>query len=304
VNGIADRGRRAVIVAVALFGLVCALGASAAPVTAKKHRKKHRHPAITQVSATAPTGAERTDTTSTATCPNGTRVIGGGFSSPLTATSLQLPSFSRAVLPSSWQVQAAEDHSPGSGGSLTAYAFCEKPLKPKAKGKKKKKPKLAPITEATGSGMLSGFLGSATATCPGNLKALSGGFEVPSLSTGRFILPVESRRSAPNAWRASALRFGPPAVPITAYAYCGTETTVESAAQGSVGLPSGSVTSPPCTGGSKLAAVGFAQTAATGSGGTRASIYAAVPIDALTARVSAEAISSTPTPTTAAGYCL
>lgn len=67
---------------------------------------------------------------------------------------------------------------------------------------------------------------SATATCPGRSKAISGGFLAPPVKSGGGALVVvfESRKVGPRAWRASGqvvdLSTAPDQVSLTSYAYC------------------------------------------------------------------------------------
>jgi hypothetical protein len=304
----AQTGRRGAIGLLALAA-VAALGLTAVEASAKKKpKKKPKHPNITQVSAAGTTGAVFSTTTVTASCPPGTRVVGGGFAaSPPTPTG-PVPSVyeSRAVLPSAWQVRALETGSPG--GAVNAYAFCEKPRKPKKqkKGKKKRK-KVAPLVEVSAAGAVAGSAtGSAQATCPGKLTALSGGFSHPPPSSAGSTFVSESRRVGTNGWRASGFALGGPSSSITSYAYCGTGTRTESAATTTVApAPNsiGSALSAPCAGGSKLAAVGFSEPIVLGTPSSGLSIHEAAPIDQLTARVSGRQLGSTATPVTAAGYC-
>jgi hypothetical protein len=78
-------------------------------------------------------------------------------------------------------------------------------------------------TTASGHGAIL----SATATCPGKTKAISGGFLAPPIRAGGGALPVvyESLKAGPNAWRASAQLIditSPPAeaASLTAFVYC------------------------------------------------------------------------------------
>lgn len=91
------------------------------------------------------------------------------------------------------------------------------------KGKKASKPPAAESTvTATGQGSGMGTIVSATANCPRNMRAVSGGFQAPASID---VIPVvfESVRTASRSWRASAqlLDLGAPSnVTLQTTVYC------------------------------------------------------------------------------------
>lgn len=86
----------------------------------------------------------------------------------------------------------------------------------------------ASATERTRTDTASGLgsFVSATATCPGRSKAISGGFLAPPLKSGggALVIVFESRKVGKHAWRASGqvvdLTPPPDSVSLTSYVYC------------------------------------------------------------------------------------
>jgi hypothetical protein len=110
-----------------------------------------------------------------------------------------------------------------------------------AEGKKKhRKPGLGPVVTATATGPVvttPAGLSSASATCPGGLQAVGGGFSAP-FTTSNALVVTESYRSAPDTWHVAAtLVSGNGAA--TAYAYCRHKTLRVTDVAATETLPSG-----------------------------------------------------------------
>jgi hypothetical protein len=92
----------------------------------------------------------------------------------------------------------------GIPGDATVYAYC---------AKKKKFPKLREDSEdetATG-----GELENVTAECPGNKRAISGGFEIPD----SFTVVTKSMRSSKGSWTVEVFPVSG-TVEVEAFVYC------------------------------------------------------------------------------------
>ena len=183
--------------------------------TAKK-RKMHKKPKqpqlqILEVSATGPTADRDEQSTTTASCPAGLNVIGGGFSiSPppdLFASNLFFPRVwaNHATSTNAWT--ASETTSGKTPMTLTSYAYCANTSPPLA---------------LTGFGSVgAGQTGSAaTPACPADRLLIGGGFDNTPIPTGGSAeIPFESTGES-GGWRISAFddSFGPAS--LRAIAYC------------------------------------------------------------------------------------
>ncbi len=115
----------------------------------------------------------------------GKRAVAGGFFGEFEPMStLVIPLISIREDGSAWRLRAGAIGS--APGDATAYAYC---------AKKKKFPKLREGSEeeTIGGG---GGVESVTAECPGNRRAISGGFELPD----QIILVTTSMRSGRGSW--------------------------------------------------------------------------------------------------------
>jgi hypothetical protein len=175
-------------------------------------------PATTAASATVPTpGVSQFGPIATATCPSG-KVLAGGFSTPPPiANPATSSALSNAVISSrasgirGWQVGVRSSLA----SSVTSYAYCANHRHS--------------LLEAPGANSTV-FLGNivpAVGTCPGKLKALSGGFSAETGSLNGVFEVYESHRYEPEAvttnnhWSASGRLVGPPSGTMNAFAYCG-----------------------------------------------------------------------------------
>src|SRR5262249_8835574 len=142
--------------------------------------------------------------------------VGGGFEASPGGIEQTTVTESRLASPTSW-VASAIRSAPltTSNGTVTALVEC-----------RLRAPKLKTISAsaqmpgAAVPGSVS--TGTATASCPKNLRALSGGFttSVDKVTT-LGVIPQESRRAkGGRAWQASAVHNNTSPRTVTAYAYC------------------------------------------------------------------------------------
>ncbi len=80
---------------------------------------------------------------------------------------------------------------------------------------------LGSITEVTSTptSVPIGMIGTATATCPADSKAISGGYDTNSV-VGTNIGIATGNGRTDNGWRASIAGFGPGTTELTAFVYC------------------------------------------------------------------------------------
>jgi hypothetical protein len=168
----------------------------------------------------------------TASCPQGQRLISGGFQNavgdPTDAPSAYLTE-NRLVQPNAWRAAFLRGLSATTADQLTVHAYCLKPPKGKkpGKGKKRKKVRTLPraLTEVATTAQTPTSEGaSATATtppCAGKLRGVAGGFTTP-LAVGNAA-PVVQARFFSGAWnvRVRQLVSSPGSGPFTAHEYCG-----------------------------------------------------------------------------------
>ena len=166
----------------------------------------------------------------TATCPQGRRLLSGGFQNAVgnpTSAPTAYPTANRMAQPNAWQAAFLRG-TPAAADQLTVYAYCRKPPKPKksAKGKRKKVKTLPRIlTEVAASAQTPASDGAqATATtpaCSGKRRGVAGGFTTP-LSLDNAAV-VQQARFLNGAWnvRVEQLSTTPTGGSFTAHEYCG-----------------------------------------------------------------------------------
>jgi hypothetical protein len=187
---------------------LAAAGALVLAPAADAKKKPKATPVIVRTATDTTTGAGQL-ATATATCPKGTIALGGGLSAPAlisgsSVNDIHLLYESRRSGPGSWIVSGIRVDNGGAGPalSLVASVQCRSPkLKPKkaakkasSSGSKKKKKKKLSISEVTSTSPLvpTGTPATATASCPGKGRAISGGFSSSPLPT---VVPGHSRSS-------------------------------------------------------------------------------------------------------------
>jgi hypothetical protein len=146
-----------------------------------------------------PVGAEKAD------C-GGKRAVAGGFFGEFDfvgggATVIPLASISESD--SEWRLRAADTS--GGPGAATAYAYC---------AKKRKFPRLREGSEAETANP--GVLEGVTAECPGDRRAISGGFEIPNA----FVVVTKSMRTGSGSWTVEFFNATMGAVEVEAFVYC------------------------------------------------------------------------------------
>jgi hypothetical protein len=256
-----------------------------------------------QISQTETTSASDAVLPVIATCPSRMQAVGGGWRTTISTTrgSKAIVVSSRARLPSAWEVDAREGDTPG--GAVTAYALCQRLAARRAASRTnpkalrvKKVSAIATVPESD--------VGSATATCPDKLRAIGGGFSVPT-PLGQWVLPIESLRVSRRSWRASAYVLYGWTSTVRVYVYCARlkrSATGSTAAVAPVLTEPGSVASS-CQAGSHLAALGYTQSPSFTGSSSWLVLSELAPIDPLTARATGVQLGSNPTPLTTVGYC-
>jgi hypothetical protein len=181
--------------------------------TRKAAASKGKRPfKVKGVSQSAEVGAGPATVSATATCPKGTRAVGGGFDLGTNTTSgpatLMLPVESRRAGARSWTA-TGYDATP-SPRTITTYAYCAR----------------AKVTEATRSEVLPGPRFSTAISdasgCPKGGRVASGGFtlQVSPLPPSFLAIPIVATPFR-SGWRTTALQaVGSSPNLIKSYAYC------------------------------------------------------------------------------------
>jgi hypothetical protein len=159
-------------------------------------------------SSTETLAAEEVDSV-TATCQANRRVISGGFDAEFESGAPLNPDLlvttSSRLSAREWTTEAAND---GLAGDVTTYAYC-------------RDQRLQRVSETVE--FPSGSMGSVSVRCPGDKKAISGGY---SMTPEDFVgnTPVfrtsESRRVGSKRWRVSTFNNGNDTGDVTVYAHC------------------------------------------------------------------------------------
>jgi hypothetical protein len=235
--------RRASIICFCLLVVV-----PAAPALAnKKHKKPVLQGPVVTVTATGTTASGfDEDSTAVATCPTGTVVLGGGFSTPFdSATALAVFNSYRSGA-TSWTVDAVRFRG---AATATAFAYCRRAARP--------------ISDVTATGTIpnGGQSGGASATCPTGSHLIGGGFQSSRAPAATVAYSLTNMSTAPETWSlvdvngsgASGSRT------ITAHAYCLTgirpPTILTATSSPLLGEnATGSITSPACPVSRKLKA--------------------------------------------------
>jgi hypothetical protein len=201
-------GSRARIVLLACAALLI-FGLAAGEADAKKKKKPKKAGPVVTVSQLQNIAPEQNGT-AVATCPAGTTVVSGGFTSgPLDAANFLdgvVVNQSR-MAGNGWEASAANlsDTKPG---TVSAYAYCRGRTKP-----------LVAVSASFENCFCTPKI-AVVATCPTGLKPAAGGFSGPLTFAEGGAVPQMSDRFGAVAWKFSALDEGLNPSTITAYAYC------------------------------------------------------------------------------------
>jgi hypothetical protein len=160
------RLNRVPLTLLALVTAAVMLSSPAGALGAKKKGKKPKLGPVVTVTETLAVSSEFV--TATAGCPAGTNLVGGGHRvAPVTQTGSTFASAAHRTGRASWSVTAVSFTM--GGGTVTAEAYCRRGA-----------PQLVEATAATtlppATGPFSFGNGTSSATCPGNLKAVAGGY--------------------------------------------------------------------------------------------------------------------------------
>jgi hypothetical protein len=214
--------------------------------------------------------------TATATCPPGTRAVGGGFSGSPGGIEPTVVTESRRSGAKGW-IASGLRASPltTTTGSLTAIVRCRSGA-----------PKITEVATSTSLPAATGPgdhpRATTTATCPGKRRAISGGFSSEAdPKQALAVLPEDSHRvSKGRAWSFTASHNNPASRRLTAYAYCararvGTKT---GSASLTGDLTTKSADSRPCGAGRSPISGGFVTSPATlANGGDIVFVLASMP---------------------------
>ena len=180
----------------------------------KKAEKKLR---VTELSGSATSAATPgSQVTANASCPTGTKALGGGFSSSpapnLGSGSVSYPIFWASYRTSSSDWLSAMTEAGGVATTVTSYAYCATGLK---------------ISETSGTVTLPASggttFGSATATspsCPKRRSQLGGGFNSTPATVGSPIALQESSKPVGRNWQFSAINLNSVSGSLTSHGYC------------------------------------------------------------------------------------
>lgn len=186
--------------------LALAVAATPAAAAKKKKRKPPLGPVITAAAAGNTVTAPGDISTATATCPPGTKALGGGFiGSFSTAGAIAIYASYRSG-EQSWSVAGAK--AGPAPASATAFAYCRRTTKA-----------VVDVTAATSVPAGVGMTASTSASCPAGTQLIGGGF----ISTANGLdtsFASTNLSTAPGTWSVTALQNGGSVQTMTAHAYC------------------------------------------------------------------------------------
>jgi hypothetical protein len=275
---------------IAIFGLAAALALTASPAFAAKKKGGAK---LRTATASATVAGAFTPVEAIATCPKGTKVVAGGYttSAPSMPSNWLNVSVSQRVGPRSWRVAGAEYFA--GTDTLTTYAYCQA-----FRGKISARSTQVAVPTTADAGAV------VQTSCPKGTKAISGGFstEIANVSDSTYV--SRSIAAGGNRWVVDATRLsGSSGRSLFAHAYCapapvknrfedaavtgplGTAHTATTPAcpKGMTALGGGFATSTPAGGllnaalvyETKRAGAGWSTTAAPSSGGTSITLVSA-----------------------------
>jgi hypothetical protein len=169
------------------------------------------------------------------------RAVAGGFFAQFDQQSVVFPLVSAREGQGAWALRAALVE--GDPGDATAYAYC---------AKKKRFPKLR---EGSGSDTISaGETESVTADCPGNRRAVSGGFQIPD----SLIAVTTSMRSSRGSWTVEFYAFDGDNSEVEALVYCAKRLKLKQrSSEASVDEGEGGTSEASCKGKERVVSGGF-----------------------------------------------
>jgi hypothetical protein len=183
-------------------------GAQPASLTAIAYcRVRHpRTPVVVGRANLTPQGVGK----ATATCPDGTTAVSGGFTAPHyqhANSAQQRIVASRRTSETEWTVQGINE-SPAFAGRIAAYAYCD--------------PSATELTAASKEANVApGAVKTIAATCPKGMKAVSGGFESDvSEAPLEANLATASKRSGSDSWENAVVNPGAAPHSLTSFVYC------------------------------------------------------------------------------------
>jgi hypothetical protein len=190
-----------------LLALCLVLTGSVAPTEAKKKRLKGTPLGqVVTIAAAGNTASEPGTSTATAACPPGTKVVGGGFKSPLMDGAAVVVHASYRSSPNTWTVAGVAVE--GAGG-VTAEAYC-------------RNTKRRPVTETISSVAFntSGEIHTLNTACPRG-RLIGGGFRSTTIpGDDAVIFPQVNQATGPNSWTVTGVANQDGARTLTAIAYC------------------------------------------------------------------------------------
>jgi len=185
-----------------LAALAVVMLAFAGTTDAKKKKKKHKVAPVVTATATATGTVEGQSISATATCPAGTRAVGGGFATPPLPPDPQdsgVATASHKVGANQWFAAMQVIGTPGPPVVLTTTAYCRKGA-----------PVTTPVSTSTSLPQSSSppfAVTPSNASCGAKQVQLSGGFSASSVvSSSDFdVLPLSSNRVDPLTWQVTGL---------------------------------------------------------------------------------------------------
>lgn len=254
-----------VIPRAAIVGLVAALALAPPAFAAKK--KGGGGLKISTATAEAMASGAFQPVTATATCPKGTQVVGGGYTTgvPQMATRWINVHESQRAGATAWRVSGVEVF--GGANTLTAYAYCQA----KAPRIKARSATVAMPGVANSSGVVQ-------ANCPKGMKAIAGGFATAAATPTEMSLVSRSIAAGGSRWVVDATQLSGSSTPaLTAQVYCAATGKVRTRfGQAAVVGPLGSqytANTPVCAKGTAAPAGGFATSTPIGGLGNAALVF-------------------------------
>ncbi|MGZ5357559.1 MAG: hypothetical protein ACXWF9_01065 [Solirubrobacterales bacterium] len=182
------------------------LALSASPALAKKKGKKAPFGPVVTVTALGNSVATPGASSATATCPKGTKAVGGGFAGQFNSTNQMAIEQSYRSSDRSWNAVA---HVLEGTSAVTAYAYCRKTKKA--------------IEDVAATGTTAGVPlgpGTATASCPAGTRVIGGGFQATRGPAPQNVTTTETSIPSGNGWTVRAINNVGPSQTLTAHAYC------------------------------------------------------------------------------------